>query len=245
MQSMSPSAQLQAITEGARVAESTRLTAVSAKRGWLKLILPAGCVMLIVVLYTLQKASGIPVFDVMAQGASCTTEKDEDGQEVKKNCDLEKRHSGASLGLARALVMFLLVFLIYYIYTLFADGFGTGLTGTVPGLEKNMASDVLKPNTDYLKRDLSAVEQAPETVLYPKGTMDAAVTSESGESAAFLAMMNNGSSNDIRSGMDGADGGDDDREIASSFLNNSVGGVAADSQGDGGLLTPREVPISQ
>ena len=120
----------------ARAAESTRLIAGTASRGWLVRILPIGIVLLALVLFALQKATNLPV--LAAIGIDKCDIEDPDGQ---KKCKENKSESytDQQLAIARGIMLLVLVGVLYFLYDVFREGAGSGLIGSVAKYSPNIA----------------------------------------------------------------------------------------------------------
>ena len=119
----------------ARAAESTRLIAGTASRGWLVRILPIGIVLLALVLFALQKATNLPV--LAALGIDKCDIEDPDGQ--KKCRDKKSEYTDQQLSIARGVMLLVLVGVLYFLYDVFREGAGSGLLGSVAKYSPNVA----------------------------------------------------------------------------------------------------------
>lgn len=128
----------------AKAAEHGRLNAKRAAKGWLFRILPIGSIMILVLLYILQKASGLPVYDVLGFSACDTDPQNNLARQVKDECERRRSaYSQGQLNVARIAIIVVILFVCLFMYEVFGSGVGGGLIGGLagksPGLETRAA----------------------------------------------------------------------------------------------------------
>jgi hypothetical protein len=119
----------------ARAAESTRLIAGTASRGWLVRILPIGIVLIALVLFALQKATNLPVLAVI--GLNKCDFEDPNGSD--KCREKRETYTDQQFAMARGVMLVVLLAVLYFLYDIFREGAGSGLIGSVAKYSPNIA----------------------------------------------------------------------------------------------------------
>lgn len=150
----------------AHAEEHTRLIAEVATKTWLLRILPIGIVVILVVMYLIQRTLNVPLFKVIGL-SDCKHINDEDAH--KKCVENNDTFSDGQMNTARIVVACIFIGVIYFVYDVFKDGFGAGLIGPSSQFSPTVTdpTEMIKMQIDKSQMDLEKV-----TRDVSKGIMD-------------------------------------------------------------------------
>ena len=120
------------IEKAAMNAELSRLMAKQGSSGWITRIIPIGIVLLLLLLFVLQKTLHIPVFTALGLGCN------RDGKDDDADCATEANYTSEQLGIARVLLLIFILGVVYFLYDIFSGGAGSaigGVNATSPQLQ--------------------------------------------------------------------------------------------------------------
>lgn len=174
-------AHIQAVRDTAYATEKARLIASRGARGWLTIIVPIMGFLMLLQLFTLQKATGIPFFYVLGFKGPPAKRTCKDGD---KDCVDEEgpRYSSESKTLAKIVVGVFTVGVLYFLYDVFSKGPAQGLIGgeaasVSPSLDTRQALTTASVQslqaTDMAVAQQSATMNNLKPAISPAATMTA------------------------------------------------------------------------
>lgn len=164
------------IRSAATAAEISRLSAKGATRVWMVLFIPGGAALFILLCYVLQKATGLPFYDVLGMGECTPSTMNSDDDDAKARCARERdQYTSSQRAVARIAIFIAVAGIVYFLYEQFQNGLGGGLFGgeaaSSPVLQMR---EVLNAGSDQLMASSEVHFEMARAHQLPLGTADPA-----------------------------------------------------------------------
>ena len=192
MSSKNPFAdQREAVRSAAMAGETVRIGTKGATRAWMILFIPGGAALFVLLCYVLQKATGLPFYDVLGLGECTPSTMNSDDEDAKARCLRERdQYSSSQRGVARIAILIAVAVIAYFVYEQFEGGLGGGLFGgsasNSPVLQMR---PVLRDASEHMMMTTQQNLEVAQMHQLPMGAADASYMTNSPQSIAGQANL--------------------------------------------------------
>ena len=172
----SAAAEREGVMSTAMAAETTRIGAKGATRAWMILFIPGGAALFVLLCFVLQKATGLPFYDVLGMGECTPSTMNSDDDDAKARCTRERdQFSSSQRNVARIAILIAVAVIVYFVYEQFQGGLGGGLFGGSAAHSSVLQMrPVLHDTSDMMMMTTEQNMGVARMHQLPKGASDAA-----------------------------------------------------------------------